>query len=225
MSRIIQSFMAFFYKHFYHGLSWTYDFVAAVVSVGRWRDWGRTVLPHLRGIRVLELGFGPGHLQSALTAAGFQAIGLDESRQMCRQAFRNIRQNGFNPALFRGYAQYLPFASESFDSLTATFPSEYIVEAETLAEAGRVLKPGGRLVIALSALPGQASLADRAASWLFEVTGQGGMVTDNLEERVKAYFETGQFKVSLIREQVRQSTVILVVAEKLNSAKVFQSTE
>lgn len=214
--KFIRAFMRFFFHHFYHSLSWTYDSVAAVVSVGRWRDWGRTVLPHLTGTRILELGFGPGHLQSALVEAGFQASGLDESRQMCRQAAGNIRKKGFSPALLRGYAQNLPFANSVFDSLVATFPSEYIIAAETLSEAHRVLKENGRLVVALSALPGAASLPDRAATWLFHVTGQGGMVTEKVEDRLKAHFAAGRFKVSLIREQVRQSTVLLVVAEKVS---------
>jgi len=34
--------------------------------------------------------FGPGHLQVALNEAGMQAFGLDESRQMGRQARRRL---------------------------------------------------------------------------------------------------------------------------------------
>ncbi len=210
----MRAFMRFFFYHFYHRLSWTYDSVAWVVSVGRWQDWGRSVLPHLRGPRVLELGFGPGHLQAALTQAGFQTIGLDESRQMCRRAAANLRKRGLSPALSRGYAQKLPFASESFDSLVATFPSEYIVDAATLAEAWRVLRPNGRLVVALSALPGDKTLFDRAATWLFRITGQGGNLTDEIEARIKAYFAVGRFRVDLLRTEIRQSVVWLVVAEK-----------
>jgi ubiquinone/menaquinone biosynthesis C-methylase UbiE len=211
---IIRAFMRFFFHHFYHSLSWTYDLVAAVVSAGRWKDWGRTTLPHLTGTRILELGFGPGHLQIALSRAGFQAIGLDESRQMCRQAAANLRKNGLVPALSRGYAQKMPFSSDSFDSLVATFPSEYIFDPATLAEAWRVLRPGGRLVVALSALPGGANLFDHAAAWLFRITGQGGTLTEDIEARIKAHFAASRFNVRLIRIEIRQSTVVLIVAEK-----------
>jgi ubiquinone/menaquinone biosynthesis C-methylase UbiE len=210
----IRAFMRFFFHHFYHSLAWTYDFVAAVVSVGRWRDWGRTTLPHLTGTRILELGFGPGHLQIALNQFGFQAIGLDESRQMCRRAAANLRKKGFSPALSRGYAQQMPFASDSFDSLLATFPSEYIFDPATLDEAWRVLRPRGRLVVALSALPGSASLFDRAAAWLFRVTGQSGDLTENIEARIKTHFAASRFRLDVIRVDVRQSTVLLMVAEK-----------
>jgi ubiquinone/menaquinone biosynthesis C-methylase UbiE len=210
----IRAFMRFFFHHFYHSLAWTYDFIAAVVSVGRWRDWGRTTLPHLTGTRILELGFGPGHLQVALNQAGFQAIGLDESRQMCRRAASNLRKNDFSPALSCGYAQQMPFAPDSFDSLAATFPSEYIFDPATLDEAWRVLRPRGRLVVALSALPGSASLFDRAAAWLFRVTGQSGDLTENIEARIKAHFAASKFRLDVIRVEVRQSTVLLMVAEK-----------
>lgn len=206
--------MRFFFHHLYHSLSWTYDLVATVVSVGRWRDWGRATLPHLTGTRVLELGFGPGHLHVALVEAGFQAIGLDESRQMCRQAAANLRKNGFSPALSRGDAQNMPFASDSFDSLVATFPGEYIFDPATLNEAWNVLRPGGRLVVALSGLPNSASLFDRAAAWLFRITGQSGDLTDEIEARIKAHFAASKFRVDVIRVEVRQSTVLLMVAEK-----------
>ena len=215
--------MRFFFYHFYHGLSWTYDLVAAIVSVGRWRDWGKTVLPHLSRGRVLELGFGPGHLQSALTSAGFQAIGIDESRQMCRQAARNLLKNGHPANLSLGYAQTLPFASGVFDSVVATFPSEYIAAPETLAEAGRVLKDDGRLVVALSAHFHGASLPDKAADWLFQITGQGQDLTDTLEPRIQAYFVASRLKVRLVREEVRQSTVLLVIGEKVQSLETLES--
>jgi ubiquinone/menaquinone biosynthesis C-methylase UbiE len=210
----IRAFMRFFFHHFYHSLSWTYDFIAAVVSVGRWRDWGRTTLPHLTGTRVLELGFGPGHLQADLARAGFQAIGIDESRQMCRRAAANLRKSGFPPALTRGHAQRMPFASGTFDSLVATFPSEYIIDPDTLDEAWRILHPDGRLVVALSALPGSASLVDRTAACLFRVTGLGGTLTAEIEARVKAHFAASKFRVAVIRVEVRQSTVLLIVADK-----------
>ncbi len=217
------AFLRFFFYHLYHRLAWMYDFVAWTVSIGRWRDWGRATLPHLHGKRILELGFGPGHLQSALTAAGFQTSGLDESPQMCRQAARNLRNNGFFPGLARGHAQSLPFAAETFDSIVATFPSEYIFAPQTLAESERVLKAGGRLVVALSALPGDASLAERAAAWLFRLTGQGGELTGEIEAQLNAHFTAGRLTSRLIRAEVGAGTVYLLVAEKAERPQTPES--
>jgi ubiquinone/menaquinone biosynthesis C-methylase UbiE len=221
MARLLRAALRFFFHHLYHGLAWTYDLVAWVVSLGRWRDWGRASLPHLAGTHILELGFGPGHLQRALTEAGFQAIGLDESRQMCRRAAALLGQNGFYPSLARGYAQTIPFAADSFDSVVATFPSEYIFAPETLSEVWRVLKDGGRLVVVLSALPGGASLPARATAWLFRVTGQGGDLTEEIKGRVKAFFAASRFRVSVKQVEIRQSAVLLVVGEKSNSVEIL----
>jgi len=80
-----------FFNLLYHPFAWTYDLVAAIVSLGRWQDWLMQAMPYLSG-RVLEIGFGPGHLQVALNEAGMQAFGLDESRQMGRQARRRLWQ-------------------------------------------------------------------------------------------------------------------------------------
>ncbi|HSM22419.1 MAG TPA: methyltransferase domain-containing protein, partial [Rubrivivax sp.] len=47
-----------------------------------------------------------------------------------------------------GRAQQLPFDDQCFGSVVATFPAEYIIDPASLAEFQRVLKPGGRLIVA-----------------------------------------------------------------------------
>ena len=68
-----------FFNHLYHGLAWSYDFVAAVVSLGHWNRGLKLPYRSLRGPRVLELGHGPGHLQTRLSMdETIVAVGLDE---------------------------------------------------------------------------------------------------------------------------------------------------
>jgi ubiquinone/menaquinone biosynthesis C-methylase UbiE len=202
-----------FFYHFYHSFAWTYDFVAAVVSVGRWKDWGLAALPYVRGMRVLEIGFGPGHLQVELNRRGFHVFGLDESRQMIRRAQANLAQNQLPVALARGYAQFLPLAADSLDCVVATFPSEYIADRFTLAEIKRTLKPSGRLVIVPMAWIWGKSLTDRAAKWLFRVTGQTDELTDTFEGRIKSLLAETGFRVEMIHAEFRHSTVSIIVAE------------
>ena len=133
------------FHHFYREFAWSYDAVAWAVSGGLWQRWALAALPELRG-RVLELGFGPGHLQQALAAHPVVA-GLDASPQMAALAARRLRRAGYAPRLACGQAQALPFPSATFDTVVATFPAEYILDPRTHAEIRRVLAPGGRLVV------------------------------------------------------------------------------
>lgn len=133
------------FHHFYREFAWTYDGVAWAVSAGLWRRWALSAIPELHG-RVLELGFGTGHVQIAL-AARSASVGLDASPQMVARAAARLRRHGHIPRLVNAMAQQLPFPAAAFDTLLATFPAEYILSPATHAELRRVLAPGGRLVI------------------------------------------------------------------------------
>src|SRR6266542_4691394 len=161
------------FARFYREFAWTYDAVAAAVSGGRWAAWGRATLPYLCG-RVLEIGCGTGNLQRALVTRPAEPgpVGFDASPQMLALARRKLARAGLPAHLARGLAQALPFPSASFDSVVATFPSEYILEPSTLAEARRVLRPGGRLVVALAATLGEDGLYERLVDLLYRLTLQ-----------------------------------------------------
>ncbi len=134
--------------------AWAYDAVAWLVSGGHWQDWVRSMAlwPEAQeGTWVLELGVGPGHLQVQLAELGFRPVGVDPSPYMLRRARRRLRRAGHRPRLVRARAQALPFPSERFHRVVATFPTEYVFDARTVEEVWRVLKPGGRFDILLSA--------------------------------------------------------------------------
>jgi ubiquinone/menaquinone biosynthesis C-methylase UbiE len=161
------------FARFYREFAWTYDTVAAAVSGGRWAAWGRACLPYLGG-RVLELGCGTGNLQVALGRRPGEppAFGLDASPQMLALSARKLARAGLAGRLTRAGAQALPFAPSAFDSIVATFPTDYIVDPATLAEIGRVLRPGGRLVVALAASFGRPSPYARAIGLIYRATLQ-----------------------------------------------------
>jgi|WetSurMetagenome_2_1015567.scaffolds.fasta_scaffold154350_3 ubiquinone/menaquinone biosynthesis C-methylase UbiE len=153
------------YDLLYHPFAWSYDLVAGFVSFGQWIGWVEAIIPLVQGSKVLELGFGPGHLQMRLVLKGFQVYGLDESPQMTRQASRRLRRNGTAVNLVRGLSQNLPFDS-LFDTVVATFPSEYIFDPKTMGEISRVLLPEGRLIILLSVSPGNPNSRSVLVKWL-----------------------------------------------------------
>ncbi len=204
---LMQAFLRLFFKLLYHQFAFTYDLVAAAVSFNRWKDWTREILPHIEGTRILELGFGPGHLQRLLRRDGWFAVGIDESPQMTRLARRNT--NGA-ANLTLGLAQQLPFASGSFDTIVSTFPSEYIFDPRTLAEARRCLMDRGRLTVLPVAMP-----KSRALEWLYKVTGESPSESEEVvKKKLKEPFLRAGFSTEIKIVELRSSRLFIVVAEK-----------
>ncbi len=205
------------FRLLYHPFAWAYDLVAAVVSVGMWKDWVYTVLPELSGPRVLELGFGPGHLQVKGNERALQIVGVDESMQMCRQARGRLTRSGYASKVSRGLGQELPFRAGYFDQVVATFPAPYITAPETLAEIRRVLAPEGALIILPGAIITGKSLFDRLASGLFRITHQSPEDATILEGQAKATFANTGFSVQLKQHKTERSTTVQIIAKKTNA--------
>ena len=209
---LISFILRFLYALLYHQFAWSYDLVAALVSLGRWNNWVETALPHLNG-RVLELGFGPGHLQCLMFEGGLQPFGVDESQQMARQARRRIRNAGYSPNLARGLAQDLSFPIAFFDSVVATFPAEYIFEPHSIREIQRVLVPGGRLVVLPMAWITGSKPLERLAAGLFRVTGET-MAPESILPAMESRLMAGGFRVRHETVEFPGSKVLVIVAEK-----------
>ena len=208
MMQIIARFMHVFFALLYHPFACTYDLVAAAVSFGRWKDWTKTVLLHIEGARVLELGFGPGHLQRILLSRGLFAVGLDESRQMATLTKKHLLKSGYTQAnLSRGLAQQLPFPNESFSTIVATFPTEYIFDPRTLAEVRRCLLNGGRLVVLPAAWPKSPLLG-----WLYKIAGESPFAIDPIIQRIKPLLTDAGFEVRLERFEEKSSLLLIVIA-------------
>ena len=146
-NHILTRIMRVFFYLLYQPMAWSYDLVSWTVSRGRWKIWIYEILPHISGSSILEIGHGPGHIQLALSANNMKIFGIDSSHQMGQQARKRIRNKGCTPRLTRSYAQNLPFPKHVFDQIISTFPTGYIYDPETLKEAYRVLKPGGKLIV------------------------------------------------------------------------------
>src|SRR5574341_1705602 len=140
----------FGFRLLYNEFAFTYDTVSYLVSLGAWRCWQQSGLKHLdlaAGEHVLELAFGTGNLQLDLHAAGYQVVGCDLSPYMGRIARHKLLQHHLPARLVRGNAYRLPFPAQTFAAVVSTFPTDFIVQPETLAEVSRVLRPDGRFVI------------------------------------------------------------------------------
>jgi ubiquinone/menaquinone biosynthesis C-methylase UbiE len=213
--RFISGFLRLFFKLLYHQFAWTYDWVAAAVSIGMWKNWVLSVLPFIDHPPVLELGYGPGHLQVELAKKDILCYGLDESRQMGRLARRRLLHSRLVQRLARGISQSLPFPSGSLRQVVATFPSEYILQSETLGEIYRVLAPGGEFVMLPVAWITGDHPFHRMAAGLFRITGQSPENSEELAMEIwaKPILEAG-FKVETTNIQMKNSALLLIRATK-----------
>lgn len=207
--------MRVFFRLLYHSMAWTYDLVAAAVSLGRWKRWVLAAEAMLPPGRILELGFGPGHLQARLRSGGRDVYGLDESAQMALQAARRLRAgNTVRPNLARGLAQALPYSQAVFDGVVATFPTLYIIDPSTLSEIMRVLRPGGRLVVLSAAWHTGRSLPERFMSGLFRITGQVPQADPVHAEAFAVPFEQAGFLARVHWAEIPGSRLLFIVSER-----------
>jgi ubiquinone/menaquinone biosynthesis C-methylase UbiE len=173
-------FLKFAFRLLYNQLAWTYDLVAWLVSFGQWGTWRRTATLFFQEGPILELGHGTGGFMVDMAERDLAPVGLDLSPYMARRARKRLLREGTVPCLVSGQAQRLPFPDAAFANVVATFPTDYILEPQTLISIARVLRPGGLLVIVtMGYLTGTGlwrgsgwRLAGRFIDWLYRITGQ-----------------------------------------------------
>ncbi|KAA3645660.1 MAG: methyltransferase domain-containing protein [Chloroflexi bacterium] len=211
IQRVLTGFLRIFFDLLYHQMAWTYDLVAWLVSLGRWNSWVLSVTDDLPGPRILELGHGPGHLQTTLARQGKSCVGLDLSRQMGRMAKKRLEKENLIQSLVTGMGQKLPFENNSYNQVVATFPTEYIFQTDTLNEIHRVLKPGGAFVALPVAWITGGNLLDRAAALLFKITGQAMEIQDH---QIVQAFQAAGFETHIERRQLTTSLLLIIHAQK-----------
>jgi ArsR family transcriptional regulator len=95
-----------------------------------------------------DLGCGTGHVASALALFVARVIAVDRSGEMLQAARRRLRDMP-NVEVKRGELEALPIADAELDAATLLLVLHHVADpAAALSEAARVLKPGGRLLIA-----------------------------------------------------------------------------
>ncbi|MFG2987792.1 methyltransferase domain-containing protein [Streptomyces sp. NPDC048257] len=100
------------------------------------------------GHGVLDLGCGAGHELVELERAGLRAYGADSSRVMLDASRRRLEAFGLPVRLVRADAHRLPYADGSFAGCRIERVLQHVNDpAAVLAEAHRVLRPGGSLTV------------------------------------------------------------------------------
>ncbi len=117
-----------------------------------WRK-ERTKLTQLglkRGMKVLDLGCGPGFISRLLTEdfPGIKLTGIDLNSELLEIAKKELKDSESLVRLVHTSAEKIPFPSNYFDFVYARLVFQHIPNPSTVAEeVFRVLKPGGIFVI------------------------------------------------------------------------------
>ncbi|WP_237216652.1 class I SAM-dependent methyltransferase, partial [Falsiroseomonas oryziterrae] len=115
---------------------------------------------------LLDIGTGTGRLLELATPRAERALGVDMSRDMLALARARLAERGLaDRAGVRQADMYrLPFGDASFDAVALQMVLHYAEDpAAALAEAARVLRPGGTLLLADLAPHDDAALMQRQA--------------------------------------------------------------
>ena len=134
-----------------------YDLMANILTLGRiGRLRALTVNNALLqpGEGVLDVGCGTGGVSipaKRLVGDNGRVAGIDPAPEMIAVARRKAQRAGMEIDFRVGVIESLPFPDETFDAVTSSLMMHHLPEhlqVKGLAEIKRVLKPGGRLLIA-----------------------------------------------------------------------------
>jgi len=132
-------------RHTYTLIAPVYDAVVAAASHGMRRN-SLEALSGGEGERILLLGVGTG-LDLPLLPQNAWTAGLDLTPAMLQRARRRIPP-GAQVHLQRGDAMNLPYRDAAFDTVVMHLILAVVPEpSRALAEAARVARPGGRILV------------------------------------------------------------------------------
>ncbi|WNO53265.1 ArsR/SmtB family transcription factor [Stakelama saccharophila] len=99
--------------------------------------------------RLVDIGTGTGRILELFAPQSDSAIGIDRSSEMLRLARAKLSERGLTHAELRQADFYaLPIAGETADAAVLHHVLHFAQQPESvIAEAARVLEPGGRLLI------------------------------------------------------------------------------
>jgi ubiquinone/menaquinone biosynthesis C-methylase UbiE len=100
--------------------------------------------------RVLDIACGPGYLTMALAQRAAAAVGLDATDKFIFGAANEAARKGIGNLRFVvGDVMRLAFGDSSFDLVACKMAFHHFPEpAQVLAQMARVVRPGGKIVIA-----------------------------------------------------------------------------
>lgn len=143
-----------------------------------------------RGSRFLDLGCGPGLLTCDLAKMGYRGVGLDASPAMIEHSRKQAGNTGISDSWSYelGDVEAVSFQDGSFDAAICAGVIDYLsTDDNLLAEAARVLKPGGRFLLCVTNKFGYTVSLSTPIYWMEKIPG-----VNFLASRVRSIFVGGK---------------------------------
>ena len=110
-------------------------------------------LGDVRGLDVVELGCGTAYFSAILAKLGARPVGVDPTPAQLATARRMQDETGIRFPLVEAPGEQVPLPDASFDLAFSEYgASLWAAPKEWVAEAARILRPGGRLVFMTNSL-------------------------------------------------------------------------
>jgi len=150
-----------------------YDGLVNILTLGFARRLRTLTVDHALlqpGEKILDVGCGTGAVTlpaKVRVGKGGEAAGIDPAPEMITVARQKASRAGLEIDFRVGVIESLPFPDGTFDAVTSSLMMHHLpenVRAKGMAEILRVLKPGGRLLIADMMRPNTSFLRQLFAS-------------------------------------------------------------
>jgi ArsR family transcriptional regulator len=164
--------------------------------------------------RLVDVGTGTGRMLELFAGKAEGALGIDRSPEMLRMARVKLAEAGLPAEVRQGDMYALPLGSGSADTVIIHQVLHYAQQpASAVAEAARLLGPGGRLLIVDFAPHEREELRARDAHARLGFADEavlGWMAAAGLDARVVEHLEGGELTVTLWQGERSQARLKVV---------------
>ena len=130
----------------YNWMAKGYDAFMTIFPI--WKKWIKQVIPHIKGVKILEVSFGTGYLMTRYASNNYEIYGIDYNDKMLEITENKIKKLNITAKLSEGNVEKLPFPDDTFDTVINTMAfTGYPDGDKAMIELKRVLKHGGKLLL------------------------------------------------------------------------------
>lgn len=172
-----------------------------------WAAWARALGHLLPAWRVADLGCGDGYLTIEASRWASRVIAVDRSKAVLERARALARRRGVANAIWkRGELEHLPIGDASVDVALLSQALHHAGDpSRALAEAARILVPGGRVLV--------LDLREHEEAWVRERLGDRWLgFTDRTIRELLEDAGFAQVKVSVGARRARDPFTVLIAS-------------